>query len=255
MIRINLLPVRQTRKLESVRRELFVAMVVGVIVIGGCLVVWAGLQARLLSVESDNKALQAEIDRLDIDVKKVDEMELAKKELQTKLEVIAKLRTQKVGPVHMLDEIAIATPEKLTITSVDESRGAIKITGFSVSNEVISQFLRALESSDYFKSVYLENIEVKDNKSNKNKALQGVSLKEFKLTAVLITPKTAAEKAADAAKTAAPAEAAPAVPAPGASAAPGGSTPSAPAAAGAPAGSPTPAAAPAPVDAPKEAGK
>ncbi len=249
MIRINLLPVRQTRKLESVRRELLVAGLVGIIVIGGCLVVWAGLQARLMSVEGDNTALQQEIDRLDVDVKKVDEMELAKKELQTKLEVIAKLRVAKVGPVHMLDEIAIATPEKLTITSLEESRSAVKITGFSVSNEVISQFLRALEASDYFKAVYLEDIEQLDTKGSKNKAIQNISLKEFKLTAILITPKTAAEKAADAAKAA---EAAAAPP----PAAPGASATAPPSGAGAtPAPAPDPHA-PAPEPhAPKEAGK
>ena len=179
MIRINLLPVRQTRKAESLRREAVLAGLFGAIILGGCLVVWAGLGIRLSKVKSDNETLNAEISKLAEDVQRVDEMEKFKAELERKLAVIDDLRSRKSGPAHMLDELALAAPEKLQLTEVREHGGAMNIVGVAVSNEVISQFLRALEASDYVEQVYLQDIEALDIKQGS----ATVVLKKFSLTA------------------------------------------------------------------------
>ncbi|MBM4391509.1 MAG: PilN domain-containing protein [Deltaproteobacteria bacterium] len=197
MIRINLLPVRQTRKLESLRREIALAGVLGATVVIGCLFVWAVLGIRATSVKSENEKLDGEIAKLAEDVKRVDEMEKYKAELQRKLEVIDGLRAKKSGPAHMLEELALAAPEKLQLSGVVESGGAITVEGSAVSNEIISQFLRALEASDYFEAVYLQNIEAKSGDSAKKQSTASVVVKEFALTARLVNPelKTVTEPA------------------------------------------------------------
>ncbi len=197
MIRINLLPVRQTRKLESLRREMALAGVLAAAVVGGCLFVWAGLEIRATSVKRENEKLDAEIAKLAEDVKRVDEMERYKAELQRKLEVIASLRAKKSGPAHMLEELALAAPEKLQLTGVVETGGAVTIEGSAVSNEIISQFLRALEASDYFEAVYLQNIEASEGGGAKKQTTGSVVVKEFALTARLVNPEV--KKAAEAA--------------------------------------------------------
>jgi Tfp pilus assembly protein PilN len=170
----------------------------------------------------------------------VDEMEKFKGELERKLAVIDELRAKKAGPVRMIDEIAVATPEKLFITKLEEDAGEVKLEGVSVSNDVISNFLRALDASPYFESVFLVDIEAMPADKN-----MSVTLKTFKLTARLVTPP--ADKTADPATlpadpaappadpTAPPADPAPA-PAPAAPADPGAPAPAAdPAAPAAPA--------------------
>jgi DNA segregation ATPase FtsK/SpoIIIE-like protein len=87
MIRINLLPVRQTRKIEALRREVALASVLGAAIIGGFVLIWAGLGIRLQAVRGDNTGLDLEIAKLAEDVKRVDAMEKYKAELQRKLEV------------------------------------------------------------------------------------------------------------------------------------------------------------------------
>jgi type IV pilus assembly protein PilN len=232
MIRINLLPIRQTRKIEAVRRELYVAGALGFVIVLGCFAVWGLAQFRLSMVETDNSRLQAEITRLDEDVKKVDEMEKFKAELEKKLEVIADLRRKKTGPVHMMEEIANATPDKLQLTDLSEKDGAMKIAGISVSNEVISQFLRALDLSIYFEAVYLQDIESEKEKN------ASVPLKKFSLTARLVSPSKKKEERKDVPEVDA------------------GQAPAAPAEPGAadPAGTPAPADAPATTNAPAPAG-
>lgn len=184
MIKINLLPVRQAAKVESARRELGLLAFVGVLVLLGSLAGWVLTRAQLAATNQANGALEQEILRLKADADRVDEMEKFEGELERKLEVIGQLRSAKQGPVHMLDDLATATPERLTVVELEEKGGNIRLTGLSVSNEIISQFLRALEASEYFEAVYLEDIEAKSAT-----AAQGsVMLKEFKLTARLVTP-------------------------------------------------------------------
>jgi type IV pilus assembly protein PilN len=226
MIRINLLPVRQTRKLEAARLELSLAVAGGLLVTVLAGATWALFTWQLSATQDENAALQAEIDRLAADVAKVDEMEKFKAELERKLAVIQSLRDKKAGPVHMLDEIAVATPEKLFITSVKEKAGELELSGVSVSNDVISQFLRALDDSPYLEKVYLVDIEAMPPEKNIS-----ITLKKFKLTAKLVTPAVVAEAtpavegaAAPAGAVPAPAPAAPAPVAPADGAAPAPAT-------------------------------
>jgi len=237
MIKINLLPIRQTRKTEALRRETVLAGLLGAVVVGGCLFIWAGLSIRVSSVSAENAALNSEIARLAEDVKKVDEMEKFKAELERKLEVIAALRAKKTGPAHMMDELALSAPEKLQLTLISEHNGAVELDGLAVSNEVISQFLRSLEASEYFEQVYLKNIEAFEAKDKS----ASVMLKQFALTARLVE---AAPPPADGAK---PGSTAPGAPAPEGTA-PAGAPPSeaAPAAPGAAPAPAEAAAAPAP---------
>lgn len=253
MIRINLLPVRQTRKAEALRRETILAGMLGAVVLGGCLFIWGGLNIRLSAVSAENAKLDAEIARLAEDVKRVEELELKKADLERKLSVIEQLRSRRSGPAHMLDELALAAPEKLQLTDIAEKNDAMVITGLAVSNELISQFLRALEASDYFEQVYLENIETYEAETSGTP----VVLKKFSLTARRVDPgdkkadaegeKSGAKPGTDA-KPVAPGAAAPAegAAAPGATPAPATPAAAAPAAAGpeGAAATPAPAAAP-----------
>ena len=178
MIRVNLLPLRSSKRQESVRNEVVFAGLVGAALVGMLLVLHVLVLARVSSARSDNAALKDEIARKQAIVAEVDEAEKIKGDLQRKLGVIAQLKTNKGGPVHMLNELAQATPEKLQLTSLDQSGETVKLVGVAVSNEVISEFLSRLEQSAYFTDVYLNEIDQVDKK--------GVKIKSFSLTARLV---------------------------------------------------------------------
>jgi type IV pilus assembly protein PilN len=180
MIRINLLPVRHSRRQEAVKNEVIVAgLGLGVI----CLAM-AGMYALvgsdLAEARSQNKVLQTQIDATRQIVAEVDQQEKMSKDLNTKLRVIKGLKANRVGPVHMLDELSQATPEKLQLTTIEEIGGKVAVTGVAVTNEVISDFLGNLEDSEYFSDVYLNAIDQTES--------MGVKLKEFSISARLIVP-------------------------------------------------------------------
>jgi len=183
MIRINLLPVRQNRKLEAARRDLLLSILGGVATFGLVMAGWAALNVRLAAQQSKNAELQEEVEKLQADVAKVDEIEKLQKELKQKLGVIDGLRARKQGPVHMLDDLALASPDNLRLTSLEQKGNDLKIAGVSVNNETISQYLRALDASPYFGDVFLQDIE-----STAPDPDFGAELKAFRLSAKVTLP-------------------------------------------------------------------
>jgi type IV pilus assembly protein PilN len=180
MIRINLLPVRHSRRQEQVRNEMVLAGVgLGAITVGMGLM-YMLVANQVSEARASNDALRQQINKTNEIVAEVDEQERLAQDLRTKLGVIMGLKANRVGPVHMLDELSQASPEKLQLRSVEEDDRKVGVTGVAVTNEVISQFLSNLEESEYFNEVYLNAIDQTE--------VGGVKLKEFSITAKLVVP-------------------------------------------------------------------
>jgi len=186
MIRINLLPLRASRRLEAVKTELVMVGLLGVaalIVLTGVFVVYL---ASANTLESENVHLAEDLKKKEALRVEVEEMEKLRVDLEQKLAVIEQLKANKVGPVLVLSDLSDATPEKLQLVSLVEKEGVVKLTGLASTPEVISQFLTNLEKSERFADVALNGIEQVD--------VDGHVLKEFSVTArvVLSEPPPAA---------------------------------------------------------------
>lgn len=182
MIRINLLPIRTTKRQEAVRGQLVFAAAGAVALVVGLFLVHGVMLARIASAETDVRELQVKVDQMKVQAAQAEEAEALKVDYQKKLDVIKRLKANRSGPVHMLDELAIATPDKLSLTTVSEKGGSIKLAGMAVSNELISQFLSNLEQSSFFDDVYLNSIE--------QATVDGVAVKVFSITARLVVAGT-----------------------------------------------------------------
>jgi len=163
MIRINLLPFRAARKKENIRRQISVY----VLSVGFLLMVmiyfFIQLSSTLNGLKTDEQGLQAELKKYEATIKRIAELEKKIKEIRAKLEVIRELERNKTGPVHLLDEIAIAVPrEKLWITSLKESMGSLTLTGTAMDNETVALFMTNLEQSDYISSVELQSARLRN---------------------------------------------------------------------------------------------
>jgi type IV pilus assembly protein PilN len=180
MIRINLLPVRAAKKKEAVQRHLALFAIGLVLVLGAFLVMYKIKDNALAGVEQQNSRLEAEIANLK---KIIGEVEVYKEQevlLEKKLEVIRTLKANKIGPVHMLDQLATRIPEKLWLSTLQESSKKVTLKGVSINNEVIATFMSRMEESDYFAEVYLVSIQARPEGDLK--------LKEFTITSKLIIP-------------------------------------------------------------------
>jgi len=156
MIRINLLPFRAAKKRENIKRQISIYVLTVVLVFGAMAYVFIDMNAELASAKDQEQRLKQELAAFEITLKKIGELEKKIKEVKKKLAVIKDLENKKTGPVHLLDEIALAVPkEKLWLTNLSESAGVLKLTGTAMDNETVALFMTNLERSEYIHSVEL----------------------------------------------------------------------------------------------------
>jgi type IV pilus assembly protein PilN len=145
--------------------------------------------ASIGDVKADNATMSQEIEVLNQTVRRVEEVDQLRAELQLKLDIITQLKATKSGPVHMLAELSLATPEKLTLTELHEEDYQISLEGYALSPEVISDFMTNLDTSIWFEEVYLIEME--------GEVQDGRRLNTFTIQATFVLPGEAAVTADD----------------------------------------------------------
>jgi type IV pilus assembly protein PilN len=108
------------------------------------------------------QAAQAEIDQKRFEISKlmktigeVNQFKKRQQELRAKLDVMDKLEAARSGPVHLLDELYKAMPDKLWLTAFSEANGTAKIEGVGINEETVALFMRNLDASEFYNNVDL----------------------------------------------------------------------------------------------------
>lgn len=171
LIRVNLLG---ERKKKGANTLLWLSLY-GASVLLCCAVFFVMLTrvgSELADKESQVGLLEAQLAKLRVVTKEVRELDAKKKSLAEKIAVMAALKKKKAGPVHVMDDLNSAVPDKAWIVELKELDGALlRITGFALDNQTIAGFMKALEDSDYFSDV--------DLVETKQALVKGVGIKEF----------------------------------------------------------------------------
>ncbi len=182
MIRINLLPVRAAQKKARLRGQLVVlvlSLVVTCLICGG---LYTTVAVKISAEKKEIAKIDKELMRLKKTLGEVAQFKKLQKEFQGKLDVLAKLKEQKAGPVHLLDELSRVLPDKLWLSSVKESGGGVSIKGVGLNEETVASFMRDLEASPYYQGVELKVTE---------QTIQGsLKLQKFDISCRAETPVT-----------------------------------------------------------------
>lgn len=183
MIQINLLPVRQIRARLKTRNEVAIYLA-SVLVLFLCIsLVALNSISDLKEVKSVNKVLSVKKASYQPILNEIEKLKKNKKEQETKLEVIKKLKTGSKIAVHVMDEIVKVTPSnRLWLTSLNLSGNSLKIAGIALDNATIAQFMNKIEASDYFSEPTLV--------SSSQTVVAGAKLKTFALNIGITSPKT-----------------------------------------------------------------
>lgn len=181
MIEINLLPIREEKRKADLRQF---ALLLGATFLGAVALVGVVHMKVVGDVSSANAELaktQAELDQFKPQLAQVEEYRATKAAIEAKLEVIEELDLNRSGPVRVLDELSVHSPERLWITSIEASQGIITVKGMSLDNELVALFMTSLTDSPYFTRVELQETEAKD--------VEGLRLNRFELSATLVSPR------------------------------------------------------------------
>jgi Tfp pilus assembly protein PilN len=143
MIKINLLP-RTARKTAAPDRRLLLGGAVGVLVFLGGGYAWWTVSGEAADLQRRIGATKAEIQRLDVVAKKVDQFKADRKKLEEKLQLIQRLLVSQAGPVRLLDVLNQELPEEVWLTSLTKVGTKIIIQGFAFSDFSIADFMTRL---------------------------------------------------------------------------------------------------------------
>ncbi|MEO1231857.1 MAG: PilN domain-containing protein [Myxococcota bacterium] len=176
MIRINLLPIRQTQKRQTVQQQLLVGAAVLIITLIGCIVWYAKVSSDAKALRQDIQKKTQELAQLDKIIGEINDLEAKKKELVEKQQIIERLRKGKTGPVRALDDLSTMIPGRVWVTDLKEKSGAVTIEGRAINHEDVSAFMKALQKSKYFTGVSLGYSKASTRET------RGVTLYEFQIT-------------------------------------------------------------------------
>jgi type IV pilus assembly protein PilN len=177
MIRINLLPVRVSKRKAAGKQQL---VLFAILILGGYVgnYVWASsraaeLKTREAKVRSTKDEI-AQLDRIIGEVKNIKDQQAA---LREKLDILAQLKANRSGPVRVLDALATVTPKRLWLTKMEEKGGAVTYSGAASTIDDVSEFMSALKQNPYFGAVELQKTTAKTDR--------GMDFVEFALSASL----------------------------------------------------------------------
>ena len=195
MIRINLLPYRESRKKESILRQINIFLVVFfiVFVILVFYSIWLGNKVEDLNTKIKNtKRL---LTQAETQAKKVDQIKNELEKLGHKIDVIKNIEMNRRAPVLLLENMTKIVAEadsdnkpvkRLWFTNFEASGGKVNIKGIALDNKTIADFMSRLEDSTLYNNVNLKTIT--------QQKVDNLNLKEFQIDCVRSSLKKPEEK-------------------------------------------------------------
>jgi type IV pilus assembly protein PilN len=162
MILINLLPHREEKRKR--RKQVFfiglgVAAVIGALVAAAWMMVLTELTSQQ---RSRNDFLSAEIKRLEDQIHDIASLKAEIESLKARQKVVIDFQIDRNMPVHLLNELAVQTPEGVYLNSLRQDGQKVVVTGVAQTNERVSELLRNIANN----SVWLERPELGETKAS-----------------------------------------------------------------------------------------
>ena len=147
MILINLLPHREAarkRRRDNFNATLGLAFLVGLMV-AGAIYLW--YQAQISNQQGRNNYLQAEITKLEVQIKEISNIEAEIAALKARQSAVENLQSDRNLQVHLLNEMVKQLPDGTYIRALKQEGQSIAIQGVAQSNERVAELLRNLSDN------------------------------------------------------------------------------------------------------------
>jgi type IV pilus assembly protein PilN len=157
MAKINLLPWREA--LREQRKKEFISINIGVFLLGLVLVAlaWAFFNQRLNDQQQANQLVQEANNQLDKQLKSLDGLQTRRDEIIERMKLIQDLQGKRPVVVRLFDDLVRLTPSNMYLTRFERKGDQFLITGRAESPNTVSEFLRSLESSPWYRNAFMNS--------------------------------------------------------------------------------------------------
>ena len=119
------------------------------------------LNGRIDDKETEVAEAQREVDELEPYIREVEAFKAKKAELERKVEVINRLKTNQRGPVRVMDHVSRSLPELLWMTKMEVGPATITITGEAFNTNAVANFIENLDRVPEFQEPILRDTQQK----------------------------------------------------------------------------------------------
>ena len=162
MIRINLLPHRERKRVAQQKQ---IAILAGMTAALGLVIIFAvhvAINSRIDYQKERNSYLKQQIAILDHQIEEIRKLKEQTRALLARKQVVEKLQDNRSEVVHLLDQLARRLPEGIYLKSLrEDTKGngtKIQLTGYAESNARVSTLMRNLDDSPWMASPDLVEI-------------------------------------------------------------------------------------------------
>lgn len=159
MLRINLLPTRAKRKKQTAYAQLAVGGSILVATLVGCMFVNRASENKFRRKQAEIADLNDKIERLKSVIAEVEQFKEKRRDLESKIQTIKDLNSQRSGPVKLMEEFTYVLPNKVWITGYKETNKQLVLEGFSVDGPSVSDFVDNLRNSKFFFNIQLQYVQ------------------------------------------------------------------------------------------------
>ncbi|UFS69648.1 PilN domain-containing protein [Geomonas sp. RF6] len=156
MIRINLLPVRASKKKETIRQQISIAAGTLVLVLLIGVALYFATVSKIAAAKEKIQTSESELTSLKSKIGAINNIKKLQADVKKKLDVLNSLRKEKTGPASRLAALSDAVPEKLWLTRYSENGANVSVGGIALSEDLIAAFMRNLQGNPAFTNVELQ---------------------------------------------------------------------------------------------------
>ncbi|MBP8290683.1 MAG: PilN domain-containing protein [Chromatiaceae bacterium] len=162
MVRLNLLPWRETRRQHQKRLFVIHGTIALLVTLGAAIASYFVIDGLILYQVSRNDFLIAEIAKLDSKINEIKEIEKKKADLLARMDIIQELQYIRPEVVHLFDEIVTAIPDGVFLTGIKQSGRNVVLEGRAQSYGRISDLMRNIKASAWITNPTLTIIKDQD---------------------------------------------------------------------------------------------
>lgn len=189
MAKINLLPWREELRQERQRKFALSALMTAITGVVIVFLVSLAFDRAINQQRVRNQTIQAEISRLQVQIRRIEELEETKARLLSRKRIIEELQASRSLTVEMMDQLAKTIPMGVTLNSINQQGMNLRLSGTSQSNARVSAYLQSLADNELFVEPDLNFVRAQEDPDNPQEAF------DFSLAVKLRSPLTAEEQA------------------------------------------------------------
>jgi len=180
MIRLNLLPHREQKRLA--RRRQFVSLSISLAILGVAVVALGHVVFgnQIESQNGRNQLLKTEVAKLDEQIKEIDKLHEQTLALLSRKQVVETLQTNRTEAVHLIDQIVRQLPDGIYLRSVRQADTRVTLVGYAQSNARVSTLMRNIEGSPWLEKpalVEIKSVQLPNNAGRVNEFTLNLQVK------------------------------------------------------------------------------